>query len=260
VNVKALLERAPLDSPTRLSILAATADITRSALVVELAAAAGCLPFDDAPSVTSWVYTEGQGASVIALDVWHRSFGTLGLHGSAPLVSPALASGVMTQVTERIALGQDASPAAGGPRLGTNVGAIFEAAAEQGIPTRLFLGALPTDAPFTSEQRGPIEDAIGAGLAVIAPARPVMVGATPRLGWWVVDPGTGAAVDVLDMGGGATTLEQVVVRLVNQLGAAAAAPTIVTAATRQEQIQRVGLQLVRLLEVYAEEILRRGIR
>jgi hypothetical protein len=48
----------------------------------------------------------------------------------------------------------------------------------------------------------------------------VTIGAGPRLGWWLVDPSTGATVDMLDDGRGATLEEAAYLMLAGAMVAA----------------------------------------
>ena len=52
-----------------------------------------------------------------------------------------------------------------------------------------------------------ITEALGAGDVVLVPARPVTIDGSERIGWWRVDPVTGATTDVMDGGGGAEMVE-----------------------------------------------------
>lgn len=56
-----------------------------------------------------------------------------------------------------------------------------------------------------------MQEAIDAGRLVIVPEHPVDLGGQPRLGWWIVDPVSGAAIDQMDDGGGIGTTEYVAV-------------------------------------------------
>ena len=79
-----------------------------------------------------------------------------------------------------------------------SVGAVFEAAAAQGIPIRLLSGSLPADVAYDPERQLLLRQALDAGRLVIVPERAVDLGGRPRLGWWLLDPVSGAAVDQMD--------------------------------------------------------------
>jgi hypothetical protein len=52
-----------------------------------------------------------------------------------------------------------------------------------------------------------ITEALTAGLVVVVPERPVALGGEDRVGWWLVDPATGATADQMDDGRGVTMAE-----------------------------------------------------
>jgi hypothetical protein len=91
-----------------------------------------------------------------------------------------------------------------------SVGAIFEAAAAQGIATRLLVEQLPADAAYDPDEAKLLRQALDAGQLVIIPERPVDLGGVQRLGWWLVDPVSGATVDQMDDGGGQVVIQYVI--------------------------------------------------
>jgi hypothetical protein len=220
VDLKALIEDVALRDLGQTSLMAGGFASLRDVHGPELAAALGVRPFDDAPNIVSWVFEPANdGARVVykmGPDIWHRSVGTLGIMGSAPSVPPAVTAGVLAHVIERIAVGEVSAEAAGAPTVVPSVGAIFDQAALEGIPVRLFQGSLPADVTYQPEHRLSIERALDAGLLVIAPEQAVVVSGQPRLGWWLVDPVTGATTDEREDGAGAATTQQVI--LVSNIG------------------------------------------
>src|SRR5581483_10410938 len=64
--------------------------------------------------------------------------------------------------------------------------------------------ATPSLPPLAAGPRQLIEEALQAGRIVIVPARPVRLDGHDRIGWWLVDPNTGATADQMDDGGGST--------------------------------------------------------
>jgi hypothetical protein len=137
-----------------------------------------------------------------------------------PIAPPALIAGVFAHVVERLVHGDDGT---GGhaPRH-VSVGTIFETAMAQGITTRAFNRRLPDDVGFEPEHRARIQQALDAGLIVVSPGRTVSINGRQRLGWWLIDPATGAAVDEMEDGRGATNDYVVVVPAAGAFGAAVA--------------------------------------
>jgi hypothetical protein len=202
MNVKELLEHTDYRGPGVVSLLASGWQGTLDELLPDLVGTTGCLPFADGPNVAAWAIEPTADGSVQGMDLWHRSVGTLALSDAAPGVAPALAAGVLGHVAERIAAG-DGLPS--GERFGASqvsVGSLFGMAADQGIPLRTLSGTIPADLALDAEVAAAIGSALAGGSVVVIPDRAVDVGGTPRLGWWVVEPGTGRTVDQLDGGGG----------------------------------------------------------
>jgi hypothetical protein len=88
-----------------------------------------------------------------------------------------------------------------------SVGSLFEMAHDQGVPLRTLQGAIPADLSLDAEPAALIAGALEAGSIVVVPERPLDLAGTPRMGWWIIDPVTGQAVDQLDTGGGEMTEE-----------------------------------------------------
>ncbi|HKZ92865.1 MAG TPA: hypothetical protein VJZ50_12070, partial [Candidatus Limnocylindrales bacterium] len=94
------------------------------------------------------------------------------------------------------------------------VSRVFEAAAEAGIPTLVLQGSIPSGTTYDPVATALIDEALQAGDAVIVPAEPVAVAGRDRLGWWRVDPVTGAAADTMDDGSASQfTEESILVRM-----------------------------------------------
>jgi hypothetical protein len=202
MNQKTLLEGIDYGLPGVGSLLAAGWQGTRDQLRSELADTIGCMPFDEAPSVVAWVVTPTPDGSEVRQDILHRTFGTVALSDRAPSAAPALVAGVLGHVAERMAAG-DGLPS--GDLAGTapvSVGSLFQMAQDQGIPVRALTGGIPPDLSLGAEPAALIGAALDAGSIVVVPERPLAVAGSPRLGWWIVDPLTGQAVDQLDTGGG----------------------------------------------------------
>ena len=93
----------------------------------------------------------------------------------------------------------------------TDVGAVFEAAASQGIRTLVLHGSVPDTLPYGPAATNLIHDAVASGDVVIVPAAPVKLGDRERVGWWRIDPQTGVTTDVMDDGAGQSMGEYVVI-------------------------------------------------
>jgi transglutaminase-like putative cysteine protease len=184
----------------------------REPLVESLVLDADARTFVSGPnivSVTLEVLEVGQAPAVgIGLDIWHRDHGVLPLMASSTTAAEArLRKGVADHITERyltdglaLAAGSDAQP--------SGVGAVFEAAAAQGIPIRVLHDSMPDPLPIGPLATALIAGALDDGDVVIVPAEPVTIDGTEHIGWWRVDPVTGAATDVMDGGAGTSMVEQ----------------------------------------------------
>jgi hypothetical protein len=185
-------------------------DATRALLGADVGGSLGSLGFPDAPAVASLVSEPTPTGTTVGLDVWHRHFGTVGLAGVTPAAPPAIVAGVIPYAVERALIGGD--PASGTQPVGTpvSVGAVFETAAAQGVPTRLLAGSLPADVAYDPESQRLLRRALEADQLVVIPERAVEIGGRARLGWWLVDPVSGAAVDQMDDGGGQVIAQKVI--------------------------------------------------
>ena len=227
INIRGLIEDVALQDLGRTSLMSGGLATLRDVHGLELAAPMGGRPFVDTPEVISWVYTpSNDGARAVVTmgpDIWFRSAGALGVTDVPPTVPPAMVAGVLAHVIERIAVGEVSADVPGPTTSAPSVGAIFDQAAAQGIATRLFQGTLPADAAYQPDQQLAIQQALESGRIVIAPAQPVDIGGRPHLGWWLVDPATGATADEREDGAGGTTEQTVVTSNVGVLVARALA-------------------------------------
>ena len=176
-----------------------------------LALDAGARTFVDGPNIVSVsleVLEVGQVPTVrIGLDIWHRDHGVLPLTASSTTAAEArLLKGVADHITERYVVeglaheaGSDAQP--------TGVGRRVRGRSGPGGPIRVLRDAIPDPLPFGPRATALIEDALDDGDVVIVPAEPVTIGGTEHIGWWRVDPVTGAATDVMDGGAGTSMVE-----------------------------------------------------
>jgi hypothetical protein len=193
------------------AMLALAFGALRDPLVESMALDADARTFVDGPNIVSVSIEALGGGQVptvhIGLDIWHRDHGVLPLTASSTTAADArLLKGVADHVTEQFLVeglaheaGIDAPP--------IGVGAVFEAAAAQGIPIRVLRGALTENLPIAPEATASIEGALDGGDVVLVPAKPVMIGGTEHIGWWRVDPATGTTTDVMDGGAGTSMIE-----------------------------------------------------
>jgi hypothetical protein len=187
----------------------------RDAVGAEIAIDEGARTFIDGPNIVSVsvdVDPDATAADIrghvrVGLDIWLRSHGVLPLVGSATAAGTArLVAGVMDHIAERFALEEFADQPEAPPDE-VSVGAVFEAAASQGIPTIVLRGTVPPVLPYGPLANGSIDAAVAAGDAVVIPAAPVQLGGAVRVGWWAIDPKTGATTDTMDDGTGAAMAE-----------------------------------------------------
>ncbi len=196
-NARTLMQELATDDASAVALVPAMFDTTRALLGADVGASLASISFADTPAVTSLVIEPLASGTNTGIDVWHRPFGTLAVAGTAAQAGPALVAGVIPHSVERVMGGAD-QPVA--PVI--SVGAVFEAAAAQGVPTRLLVDSLPADDQYDPDSRHLLRQALEAGMLVVIPERAVDLNGRQRLGWWLVDPGTGAAVDQMDDGGG----------------------------------------------------------
>lgn len=203
-----VLERLPDDQP---GTVALAYHLLRDAMAARMAIDAGARTFLDGPDIVSFsldLDEPGPEPAVrVGFDIWHRNHGILPLTPASVTVPEAeLVAGVMGHIAERVALeGLAEGPDVGRHTIG--VGALFEAAASEGVPTVVLHGALPGPLPYGHMATRLIEDALASGDVVVIPAEPVMVGDSERVGWWRIDPTTGVTTDVMDDGSGQEVVE-----------------------------------------------------
>jgi len=179
----------------------------------QVAATFGVRPFVDAPNVTAVISrlddASGDGVTLRTdLDIWHRSSGAAAVSGVDLTVDPTMLPGVLAHVNERLMFGA-ADPDHGAER--PSVGALFAAAKEQGIPIGLLTSDSTPGLPLEPEAQGRLDDAMEAGLRVVAPLSAVTIGGEERSGWWLFDPASGRVNDQMDNGLGTMTVEQQIV-------------------------------------------------
>ena len=184
----------------------------RDAIEADLALPLGVRTFIDAPNVVTnrlglEIGPDGVPTTTAGFDLLLRSFGHLPVADVPPRAAPGLVSGVISHVAERLALGDGLPPDIAGPGSAVSVGAVLERARAVGVPLRVLRGTVPDDLAYPEAARRRLAAALGDGWVAVAPAQPVTLGDVPRTGWWLVDPATGRAVDMMDDGRGAEGVE-----------------------------------------------------
>ncbi|MET0773698.1 MAG: hypothetical protein ABWZ82_11475 [Candidatus Limnocylindrales bacterium] len=233
-----------------LGILALAYHNVRDVMSTSMVLDAGARTFLDGPNVVSVSLridpdaTEGYRDAVrFGFDIWHRDHGVLPLaRGPVTTGSAGLMAGVTDHLAERFAM-EFVGDASIGTQATLGVGEIFEAAAEQGIPTLVVHGDMPSGLGYGPEAMAAIGRLVAAGDVVVVPAEPVTIGDTARVGWWAIDPRTGETTDAMDDGSGAVLAEDTfvrtrttrsLVRCYGALGAQVAA--LIAAATTQLRV------------------------
>ncbi len=179
-------------------------DVMSASMVLD----AGARTFLDGPNIVSVSVRVDPDATAddlrghvhFGLDIWHRSHGILPLtDGPITSGSAGVMAGVTDHLAERFAMEfASDTPLATHGTMG--VGEVFEAAAAQGIPTLVVHGEVPSELPYGPQVTATIRQLVVAGDVVVVPAEPVAMGDTVRVGWWAIDPATGATTDTMDDG------------------------------------------------------------
>lgn len=199
---------AAADAPFGMDRLGHLYHSVRDSVAAAWGVPAGVRTFCDAPNVASLSIAfaatpDGSTQATVSIDSWHRSFGLLPISGITLAAPPAVTAGVLSHIAERVLLGEGlpADLAPSSPHL--SVGRVFEEAARAGIATSvLHTTDLPADAVYPADVNARLRDVLYQGWAVIIPERMVQIDGLDRIGWWMVDPATGATVDMLDNGHG----------------------------------------------------------
>jgi len=203
------------DASMALSSLANAYHFSRDALAAAKAIPMGVRPVLDAPNITSFTMAaaEGDGGSRrlrLEVDILHRSFLTLPVTDVPAATPPGIVAGVVSHVAESLMLSSDLGADTGEVTSATSVADVFEAAAAAGIEPVLIAAAVGPEGPYPPAVRVLMDAATSAGLVLIAPAKPVLLGGTERVGWWQVDPATGRTTDQMDDGRGEMAEETII--------------------------------------------------
>ena len=90
-----------------------------------------------------------------------------------------------------------------------SVGAVFEAADAQGVRTLVLRQASDADTlPLAPDVVGRLKAGLQRGWVAVIPERPVQLHGRDRIGWWLIDPATGEAVDVFEDGRSSAMTEE----------------------------------------------------
>lgn len=189
-----------------LGLLSEGYSLIREGLNLDVGAASGYRYVTGAPNVTAFVagpraVTPSGPEIETRLDLFAHSAVAVPLAGAEPAEAhPGVVAGVLAHVAERVTRGGGES---------VSVGRVFEAAAGAGIAIRTFGpddGDLPALA-VSAEARLRIAAAVESGLIVVVPERAVALGDREVVGWWLVDPVTGATADEFEDGRGTSFTE-----------------------------------------------------
>jgi hypothetical protein len=187
----------------------------REAAGVALGLPAGARMFAARPNLVSMTVgqgVDGDGQLVISpsLDIWHRELEAVPVSDVAQSMPVRVMAGVLAHVTERLMTG-DAGDGGPGPTA-ASVGALFDAAGQRGIEMGIFTDTSQVAIlPYPPDAKERLREAVEAGWVAIGPVRPVTLGDTERVGWWLVEPSTGSTVDQMDDGRGVVIGGQTVV-------------------------------------------------
>ena len=175
---------------------------------------AGVRLYSNAPNVAALVQRptlvgKDKKEAGVGLDLFHRSVAVA--PGAAKTeIHPLVAGGVLAHAVEQAMFEAGVMAPVKLPiNSASGVSRVFAEAKTQGIATAVLRSdAAKTRLPqLTVGPRQLIEEALKAGQIVIVPERPVKLGGRDQIGWWLVDPTTGATVDQMDDGSGSTMSE-----------------------------------------------------
>ena len=180
----------------------------RELAAASVGAAHGVRTFPDEPNVAAFTFTvdatgNDQAPSQLGLDILHRSFGQLPVSDVAATIPAALLGGVLSHVAERLLMRAFGVSSETQPAEPASVGAVFDAAAAAGVPLHTVQGTLPADVTVPPDAAARLGAWLTKGWVAILPEHPVQVNGGDRTGWWLVDPGSGLAIDEMDDGRGA---------------------------------------------------------
>ena len=181
-------------------------------LGLTLAQDLGVRSFVDAPNVTAFTGTVGADPGgvpmlQVAIDIWSRSHGAGRIEGIEPQYSPTIIPGIVAHLAERLLVGGPESAADDSALSTASVGAVFDAAAAQGIDLRVVTSPTAADGlAYPPNALARLQASLRDGRAAVVPERPVTINGAERTGWWLIDPLTAQVADELDDGRGTETI------------------------------------------------------
>jgi hypothetical protein len=199
-----------------LALYPATFQLLRDGLASAVGLPRGVRTFLDAPNIVDFSIAlkpgpagPGEERVDLAVDLLVRSAGTSPLVGSAPLAPASLVAAVLEHEAERLAAG-DGPEGEPFPDLPVDsVGAVLEAAAEQGVATLVLREASEADAlPLRPDVASRLKAGLNEGWVAVVPAAPVQLHGQERIGWWLVNTASGSARDVFEDGRGRAATEE----------------------------------------------------
>lgn len=174
----------------------------------------GVRTFVDAPNITALdgrpALDAGGGPTMeLALDILHRSRGSVPVDGAdAPLPPPAIA-GIAAHVAERFIAGGGRPVVAEEGSTSVSVSRVFAEAKKAGMPLRA--ASSPEDLEdllMEEPARARLAARLHEGLVAVVPMQSVTIDGAPRSGWWLIDPASGRVVDEMDDGRGSDSTEE----------------------------------------------------
>jgi hypothetical protein len=199
-----------------LALYPATFHLLRDGLAAMVGLPRGVRTFLDAPSIVDFSIAlkpgparPGEERVDLVVDLLVRGAGTSPLVGSAPAAPALLVAGLLEHEAERLAAG-DGPKGEPFPDLQVDsVGAVFEAAAEQGVATLVVREASEADAlRLRADVASRLKAGLQEGWVAVVPAHPVQLHGQERIGWWLVDMASGLARDVFEDGRGSAATEE----------------------------------------------------
>lgn len=186
----------------------------RSLVALDNLTATGVTSFADEPVVASIHVTEstrtGDSDATLALtvDLIHSHRRAAVSAGAAGGIAAGIVAGACDHAGERFLVDGVGPVLASGYFADASAGRVFELASNAGVPIATLAPGSPIDiADIEPGARDLIDTALAAGRYVVMPERAVDIAGAARIGWWEYDPATGAAVDRMDDGGGASSGE-----------------------------------------------------
>jgi hypothetical protein len=188
----------------------------RDALSAAVGLPRGLRAFIDRPNLVAYSLAlvpgatlAGQERSTLTVDLLATSMGRAPVAGTAPAAPTGLVAAVVAHEAERLAAGDGVPVEPFAPPEVDSVGAVFEAAEAQGVPLLVLTGPSAAEGlPIAPEVGLRLRADLEEGWVAVIPSRPVELHGRERIGWWLVDPGTGAARDVFEDGRGTAMTEE----------------------------------------------------